>query len=62
MITCDDELCVYWDNGVCICDSVHHNAVGLCEDGIHIYFDPQELEVRRKSALLEMEKRDAKYF
>lgn len=50
-IFCENNFCIYWNEDICICDSVYLNAAGLCIDGIPIDIDETVLEKKRKEGL-----------
>ena len=48
---CDNVLCIYWNNNTCALDSVTHDAIGVCTQGIHIDIDETYLDEKKAQML-----------
>lgn len=40
---CENDLCIYWEENVCLLDNVSINALGQCSEQISVSFDKETL-------------------
>ena len=48
---CENKLCVYWEEDMCILEEVELDFQGKCTQCIYIDIDDEELEKYRKRTL-----------
>lgn len=51
-VYCENEFCIYWKKGECICREIALNAMGNCETGIHVTI-PEETLFQKREDMLE---------
>ena len=54
---CENELCIYWQEGLCLLSRISIDSVGLCTQCIYPSFPPEVLE-RAKRELRERLERE----
>lgn len=60
-MTCENRLCVYWNNDGCTLREVQLDGMGSCTDCILVSL-PEELLARKRRELLnELEKQEAQW-
>ena len=50
-MNCENNLCVYWNNGKCILGEISIDASGVCADCIYVNIDENILKNARKKFL-----------
>ena len=50
-ILCNNIFCVYWNNDCCILQTITHDALGVCTQGIHVDMEEDFLEKKRVKML-----------
>ncbi|WP_317854944.1 hypothetical protein [Chakrabartyella piscis] len=53
---CENELCVYCNQGHCILDSISINALGMCDDAIQITINHHIFMKEKEAQLQELMK------
>ena len=53
---CENELCVYEENGACTLDSIGIDFLGMCDQCIIPNFDQNTLKSAKQKTLKNMEK------
>lgn len=51
-MNCNNDLCIYWKEDICILDSISINEIGLCNEYISVDIPSNELDKYRKKHLL----------
>lgn len=57
-IQCGNHFCIYYDNAVCLLNSVSLDIVGLCSNCIYVDIEQEYLATQRKRLLRELEQPD----
>ena len=50
-MNCEDNLCIYQENGVCTLDKIAINNLGMCTECTHPNIDPLILAQEKKQLL-----------
>lgn len=51
---CENEFCIYENNGLCILDKISLDVQGSCKNCIYVNFDDNELKKIKKNTLIEL--------
>ncbi len=50
-MTCENQLCIYWEDGACILREVHLDTQGSCMECILVELTEEFLEEKRRELL-----------
>lgn len=54
-ILCENEFCIYQENGKCILDVIELDISGMCQSCIYINISQEELNKKKKKLREELE-------
>ena len=57
IVSCRNDICVYWKNDECMLEAIDINEAGFCNDYISVNIPSEELEYYRKKHLDDLRNR-----
>ncbi len=48
---CENEFCIYWEDGECILEDISIDIGGRCDDCIYVNIPEEQLKTARKEIL-----------
>lgn len=58
IVSCRNDICVYWKNDECMLEAIDINEAGFCNDYISVNISSEELEYYRKKHLADLKSRE----
>lgn len=60
-IRCENSMCIYEKNGLCILDEIEINVLGMCDECILPNFDEKSIKAAKRETLKRILEREEYY-